>query len=70
MHSRVQSLPQPLFVKSHLNAAPRRGAKRGDDEMRRLGVAILLALIALSGVAAASAYDNPPITDPDPIQAP
>jgi hypothetical protein len=38
--------------------------------MRRFGITILLALIALSGVGAASAYDDPPITDPDPIQAP
>ena len=39
--------------------------------MKRFGIAMLLALITLSGVgAAASAYDSPPTTDPDPIQTP
>jgi hypothetical protein len=38
--------------------------------MRRFGIAMLLALIALSGVGGASAYDGPPTTDPDPIQTP
>ena len=38
--------------------------------MKRFGIAMLLALITLSGVGAASAYDSPPTTDPDPIQTP
>jgi len=48
------------------------GAKEGDEEMKmkRFGIAILLALIGLGGAVAAAAYDDPPITDPDPIQAP
>ena len=46
------------------------GAKEGDEEVKRFGIAILLALIALGGAVAAAAHDDPPITDPDPIQAP
>ena len=38
--------------------------------MKRLGIAMLLALIALGGVGAALAYDSPPATDPDPIETP
>jgi len=38
--------------------------------MKRFGIAMLLVVIALSGVRAALAYDSPPTTDPDPIETP
>jgi len=38
--------------------------------MKPFGIAILLALIALCGIGGASAYDDPPTTDPDPVQTP
>jgi hypothetical protein len=39
--------------------------------MKRIGIAMLLALIALGGVGTAWAYnDDPPLTGPDAIQAP
>jgi hypothetical protein len=39
--------------------------------MKRFGIALLLALVALSGVGMAWAYnDDPPLTGPDAIQAP
>jgi hypothetical protein len=38
--------------------------------MKRLGIAMLLAVVVLSGVCAALAYDSPPTTDPDPIETP
>lgn len=39
--------------------------------MKRFGIALLLALVALSGVGTASAYnDDPPLTGPDSVQAP
>ncbi len=39
--------------------------------MKRLGIAMLLVLVALSGVGAAWAFnDDPPLTGPDSIQAP
>jgi len=39
--------------------------------MKRLGIALLLVLVALRGAGAAWAFnDDPPLTGPDSIQAP
>jgi hypothetical protein len=39
--------------------------------MKRFGIALLLALVALSGVGTASAFnDDTPLTGPDSVQAP
>ncbi len=39
--------------------------------MKHFGIAVLLALVALSGVGAAWAFnEDPPLTGPDSIQAP
>jgi len=39
--------------------------------MKRFGIALLLALVALSGVGTASAFnDDTPPTGPDSVQAP
>ena len=39
--------------------------------MKRFGIALLLALVTLSGVGTASAFnDDTPLTGPDSIQAP
>ena len=39
--------------------------------MKQLGIAVLLALVALAGVGTAFAYnDDTPISGPDAIQAP
>jgi len=39
--------------------------------MKRFGIALLLALVALSGVGTASAYnDDSPVSGPDAVQAP
>ena len=39
--------------------------------MKRFGIALLLALVALSGVGTASAYnDDTPVSGPDAVQSP
>ena len=54
-----------------LSLSASQGVRTGGDEMKRLGIALLLVLAALRGAGAAWAFnDDPPLTGPDSIQAP